>query len=81
MARPYLAVKMAMSLDGAIAARPGVREWLSGEQSREFVRSLRIAYDAVMVGAGTVARRRSAADRASATRSSAPVRARRPLRA
>ena len=55
MARPYLAVKMAMSLDGAIAARPGVQEWLSGEQSREFVRSLRIGYDAVMVGAGTVA--------------------------
>ncbi|HEY6487345.1 MAG TPA: bifunctional diaminohydroxyphosphoribosylaminopyrimidine deaminase/5-amino-6-(5-phosphoribosylamino)uracil reductase RibD [Candidatus Cybelea sp.] len=55
LARPYLTVKMAMSLDGAIAARPGVAEWLSGEQSREFVRSLRIAYDAVMVGAGTVA--------------------------
>jgi diaminohydroxyphosphoribosylaminopyrimidine deaminase/5-amino-6-(5-phosphoribosylamino)uracil reductase len=55
LARPYLAVKMAMSLDGAIAARPGIQEWLSGERSREFVRSLRIAYDAVMVGAGTVA--------------------------
>jgi diaminohydroxyphosphoribosylaminopyrimidine deaminase / 5-amino-6-(5-phosphoribosylamino)uracil reductase len=53
--RPYVAVKMAMSLDGAIAARPGVQEWLSGEQSREFVRGLRIGYDAVLVGAGTVA--------------------------
>lgn len=55
LARPYLGVKMAMSLDGAISARPGVQEWLSGERSREFVRSLRIAYDAVIVGAGTVA--------------------------
>jgi diaminohydroxyphosphoribosylaminopyrimidine deaminase/5-amino-6-(5-phosphoribosylamino)uracil reductase len=53
--RPYVAVKMAMSLDGAVAARAGVAQWLTGEQSREFVRALRATHDAVMVGAGTVA--------------------------
>jgi diaminohydroxyphosphoribosylaminopyrimidine deaminase/5-amino-6-(5-phosphoribosylamino)uracil reductase len=52
--RPYVAVKMAMSLDGAIAPRAGVREQLTGEAMRRRVRELRIAYDAVMVGAGTV---------------------------
>lgn len=52
--RPYVAVKMAMSLDGKIAARAGVREQLTGEAIRRSVRELRIAYDAVMVGAGTV---------------------------
>ncbi len=52
--RAYLALKMAMSLDGAIASRPGVQEWLTSEQTRQYVRELRVAHDAVMVGAGTV---------------------------
>ena len=52
--RPYLALKMAMSLDGAIASRPGVRESIGSEAERLYVRELRVAYDAVMVGAGTV---------------------------
>jgi diaminohydroxyphosphoribosylaminopyrimidine deaminase / 5-amino-6-(5-phosphoribosylamino)uracil reductase len=52
--RPYLSLKMAMSLDGAITSEPGVQEWLTSEDVRRFVRELRIAHDAVMVGAGTV---------------------------
>lgn len=52
--RAYLALKMAMSLDGAIASRPGVQEWLTSERTRQYVRGLRVAHDAVMVGAGTV---------------------------
>lgn len=52
--RPYLALKMAVSLDGAISSRPGVREQLTGEMFRRRVRELRVAYDAVMVGAGTI---------------------------
>lgn len=52
--RPYVGIKMAMSLDGAIASRPNVQEWLSSPPSRGFVRNLRVAYDAVMVGANTV---------------------------
>jgi diaminohydroxyphosphoribosylaminopyrimidine deaminase/5-amino-6-(5-phosphoribosylamino)uracil reductase len=53
-ARPYLALKMAMSLDGAIASQPRIQERLTSEAARSYVRELRIAYDAVMVGAGTV---------------------------
>ncbi|MDE2481264.1 MAG: bifunctional diaminohydroxyphosphoribosylaminopyrimidine deaminase/5-amino-6-(5-phosphoribosylamino)uracil reductase RibD [bacterium] len=52
--RPYLALKMAMSLDGRITSRPGVQEWITSEEERLYVRDLRIAHDAVMVGAGTV---------------------------
>jgi diaminohydroxyphosphoribosylaminopyrimidine deaminase/5-amino-6-(5-phosphoribosylamino)uracil reductase len=52
--RPYVTVKMAMSADGYIASARGVQQWLTGPQAREFVRQLRIAHDAVAVGAGTV---------------------------
>lgn len=52
--RPYIALKMAMSLDGYVTSSQGVQQWLTGAQSREFVRELRGAYDAVAVGAGTV---------------------------
>jgi diaminohydroxyphosphoribosylaminopyrimidine deaminase/5-amino-6-(5-phosphoribosylamino)uracil reductase len=53
-ARPYVALKMAMSLDGAIASMPGIERRLTGEEERRYVRDLRIAHDAVLVGAGTV---------------------------
>jgi len=52
--RPYVALKMASSQDGFITSGPHQTQWLTGEQSRGFVRELRIAHDAVMVGAGTV---------------------------
>jgi diaminohydroxyphosphoribosylaminopyrimidine deaminase/5-amino-6-(5-phosphoribosylamino)uracil reductase len=51
---PYVTLKMAASLDGYVASRPGKQQWLTGEAARERVRDLRIAHDAVMVGAGTV---------------------------
>ncbi len=52
--RPYLTLKMAMSLDGYVAARPGAQQWLTGPAARERVRELRAEHDAVMVGAGTI---------------------------
>ena len=52
--RPYVSVKMAFSIDGYVASAGGVQQWLTGERAREFVRELRIAHDAVAVGAGTV---------------------------
>jgi diaminohydroxyphosphoribosylaminopyrimidine deaminase/5-amino-6-(5-phosphoribosylamino)uracil reductase len=45
---------MACSLDGAIASRSGERLQLTGDDWADEVRELRIAHDAVMVGAGTV---------------------------
>ena len=52
--RPYISLKLAVSLDGFIASQPGVQEWLSGEEARSFTRELRISHDATAVGAGTV---------------------------
>ncbi|MDD4879865.1 MAG: bifunctional diaminohydroxyphosphoribosylaminopyrimidine deaminase/5-amino-6-(5-phosphoribosylamino)uracil reductase RibD [Candidatus Omnitrophica bacterium] len=51
---PFVAVKVAQSLDGKIATRTGDSKWISGEKAREFVHKLRSEHDAVMVGAGTV---------------------------
>jgi diaminohydroxyphosphoribosylaminopyrimidine deaminase/5-amino-6-(5-phosphoribosylamino)uracil reductase len=51
---PFVTLKMAASLDGYVAARPGAQQWLTGEPARERVRDLRIEHDAVLVGAGTV---------------------------
>jgi diaminohydroxyphosphoribosylaminopyrimidine deaminase / 5-amino-6-(5-phosphoribosylamino)uracil reductase len=52
--RPYVTLKMAASLDGYVAPRPGAQQWLTGPLARERVRELRIEHDAVMVGAGTI---------------------------
>lgn len=52
--RPYVTLKMAMSLDGYVTAKSGIQQWLTGPQAREFVRELRMEHDAVAVGAGTV---------------------------
>lgn len=51
--RPFVLLKMAMSLDGRIAApKPG--GWIGSAQSRELVHRWRNECDAIMVGAGTV---------------------------
>ncbi len=52
--RPYVRLKLAVSLDGYIAPRAGVQHWLTSDASRAFVRDLRSSYDAILVGAGTV---------------------------
>jgi diaminohydroxyphosphoribosylaminopyrimidine deaminase / 5-amino-6-(5-phosphoribosylamino)uracil reductase len=52
--RPYVALKMATSLDGLIASGGGVQERIGSEAEARYVRDLRAAFDAVMVGAGTV---------------------------
>jgi len=52
--RPYVALKMAAAVTGAIAARGGEQRWLTGGEARALVRELRIEHDAVMVGAGTI---------------------------
>ena len=50
---PYVALKLAMSLDGRIAPRRGRRVWLTGKASRREVHRLRAGFDALMVGART----------------------------
>lgn len=51
--RPHVTLKLAMSLDGQIAARSGSSRWISGEKARAIVHRMRSAADAVLVGGET----------------------------
>jgi diaminohydroxyphosphoribosylaminopyrimidine deaminase / 5-amino-6-(5-phosphoribosylamino)uracil reductase len=53
--RPFGLLKLAISLDGRIAALSGDSRWISSEASRALVHRWRRECDAVIVGAGTVA--------------------------
>jgi diaminohydroxyphosphoribosylaminopyrimidine deaminase/5-amino-6-(5-phosphoribosylamino)uracil reductase len=50
---PWVALKMAATLDGKIADRNGQSRWISGPDARHFVHQLRNQYDCVMVGSAT----------------------------
>jgi diaminohydroxyphosphoribosylaminopyrimidine deaminase / 5-amino-6-(5-phosphoribosylamino)uracil reductase len=52
--RPFATLKLALSLDGRIAAASGDSQWISSSASRALVHRWRNEADAVMVGAGTV---------------------------
>ena len=52
--RPLVMLKLAMTIDGYIAAKSGANGWITGELARRRVHELRAASDAIVVGAGTV---------------------------
>jgi diaminohydroxyphosphoribosylaminopyrimidine deaminase/5-amino-6-(5-phosphoribosylamino)uracil reductase len=55
--RPWVTLKLAVSLDGAIAGAPASAaspRWITGEAARKYVHRLRAQSDAVAVGIGTV---------------------------
>jgi len=50
---PWVALKLAMSLDGRIAASVGVRTQLTGNEANREVHRLRAGFDAILIGSGT----------------------------
>lgn len=52
--KPFVILKVAMTLDGKIATGAGQSKWITGEKSRMMVHRLRSSVDAVMTAIGTV---------------------------
>ncbi len=52
--RPWVTLKLALSLDGAIADATGRSQWITGPRARAAVHHLRAGSDAIAVGIGTV---------------------------
>ncbi|RYV50725.1 bifunctional diaminohydroxyphosphoribosylaminopyrimidine deaminase/5-amino-6-(5-phosphoribosylamino)uracil reductase RibD [Pengzhenrongella frigida] len=54
-ARPFVTLKLAVSIDGRIAAADGSSRWITSEVARQHAHGLRAEVDAIAVGTGTVA--------------------------
>jgi diaminohydroxyphosphoribosylaminopyrimidine deaminase/5-amino-6-(5-phosphoribosylamino)uracil reductase len=53
LGRPYVTLKLAMSIDGRIALPSGESKWITGEEARADVHRERARADMILVGRGT----------------------------
>jgi diaminohydroxyphosphoribosylaminopyrimidine deaminase/5-amino-6-(5-phosphoribosylamino)uracil reductase len=53
--RPWVHLKMAVTLDGRIADREGQSRWITGPEARAYVHKLRNTSDVVIIGGATAA--------------------------
>lgn len=54
LGRPHVTLKLATSLDGAIALASGESQWITGEHARAHCHAVRAKADAILVGGGTL---------------------------
>lgn len=52
--QPFVTLKSASTLDGKVATRKGDSKWISNEEARRIVHTLRHRHQGIMVGIGTV---------------------------
>ncbi|HKV51181.1 MAG TPA: RibD family protein, partial [Gemmatimonadaceae bacterium] len=52
--RPWITLKLALTIDGAIADKAGHSQWITGAKARAAAHELRAGHDAIAVGLGTV---------------------------
>ncbi len=52
--RPFIALKLALTLDGKIADIDGNSKWITNPYARRYVHHLRAGFDALLTGAGTI---------------------------
>ena len=52
--RPWVALKLAVSMDGKLASGPGLRTKISGPKANNRVQWLRAGFDAILVGTNTL---------------------------
>jgi diaminohydroxyphosphoribosylaminopyrimidine deaminase/5-amino-6-(5-phosphoribosylamino)uracil reductase len=71
--RPFVLLKMAMTLDGRIATSGGQSQWITGPPARRFVQRLRRWADAVMAGGGHGAAGQRGPDRPHTGRLASPA--------
>ena len=53
LGRPFITLKLAMSIDGRIALPSGESRWITGEDARAHVHLERARADMILVGRGT----------------------------
>jgi len=51
---PFISLKIAMGIDGRIAAHDGSSKWITSESSRRMAHRLRNIVDAIVIGVGTI---------------------------
>lgn len=54
MGRPHVTLKLATSLDGAIALAGGESQWITGDAARAHTHAMRARADAILIGGGTL---------------------------
>lgn len=54
--RPFITLKLGMSLDGKIATEQGESQWITNNDARKYGHQLRAQHQAIMVGINTVLR-------------------------